>query len=96
MTHYDWGRPKIINALSIMHGEEDNGNTSVLTGGRRKRITKKLSVSNQHVAQHYVVRGKFFSGHVPDYIPPDFLNDTVAYQKYIPELPRRIADEKTI
>jgi hypothetical protein len=86
-------RLKILSALRKMEIKEDNGKTRFFTDRQRRDLIKKFSSSNQNVARRYFAREKLFSDYVPDGVRPAFLSDKAAYQKYIPELLKRVAEE---
>ena len=86
-------RLKVHSALRKMKINEDNGKARFFTDRQRRDFIKKYSSSNRNVARRYFAREKLFSEYVPDGVRPVFLNNKVAYQKYIPELLKRVAEE---
>jgi hypothetical protein len=86
-------RLKILSALRKTKIEEDNGKTRFLTDRQRKDFLKIFSRSNRQVARRYFAREKLFSDYVPDDVKPVFLSDKIAYQKYIPALLKKVAEE---
>ena len=86
-------RFKIISALRKMDIKEDNGKTKFFTDRQRVKLIKRYSKSNAYVARKYFARDKLFSDHEPDNENPAFVSDKTAYQKYIPQLLKKIAEE---
>lgn len=86
-------RLKVLGALSKIKIQEDSGNRAFLTRAERLKILADFMESNDHVARRYFGRNKLFSDKWSEELNPALVSDMNAYQRYIPEILKKIAEE---
>ena len=86
-------RLKILRGLGKIKIREDNGTRIFLTRSERETIISNFSESNLYVARRYFQRDKLFTEYLSKQAHPALVGDINAYQEYIPQILKKIAEE---
>jgi len=86
-------RWSIISSLFALEIPEDNGSKTIFNKRQAKKVLRKYRESNQHVAKRYLSRDRLFEKPDLQNRKPVFLKDRLIYEKYFPELIKKIAEK---